>query len=119
MLELDREQRQLLAASAHHLNPVVMIGKDGLTAGVISELDRGLTKHELIKIKVLDDDRANRVSLLEQICQSLNAAPIKQIGKILIIYRPKPEETEETAAKPTKPSKERGKKPIANRRRAT
>jgi RNA-binding protein len=118
MLELDMVQRRLLAASAHHLDPVVMIGKDGLTAGVISELDRGLIKHELIKIKILDADRANRTLLMEQICQSLNAAPIKQIGKILIIYRPKPEETEEAAVKPTKP-KGRGKKPVARGRRTT
>ncbi|MGG7055633.1 ribosome assembly RNA-binding protein YhbY [Nitrosomonas sp. ANs5] len=117
MLELDMAQRRLLTANAHHLNPIVMIGKDGLTAGVISELDRGLTKHELIKVKILDDDRANRAALLEQICQSLHAAPVKLIGKILIIYRPKPEETEDTpAAQPAKP-KGRSKKTTPARRR--
>lgn len=115
MLELDMVQRRLLTANAHHLNPIVMIGKDGLTAGVISELERGLSKHELIKIKVLGDDRANRAALLEQVCQLLHAAPIKLIGKILIIYRPKPEEVEEA---PAAKSKGREKKSAASKRRA-
>lgn len=101
MLELDMAQRRLLAASAHHLNPIVMIGKGGLTANIINELDRSLSKHELIKVKVLDDDRAKRTSLLEQICQSLNAAPIRQIGKILIIYRPEPDEKNDEGISPT------------------
>ena len=91
MLELDMALRRQLTASAHHLNPVVTIGKDGLAENVISELDRNLLKHELIKIKVLEGDRGQRTSLLEQICLSLNAAPIKQIGKILIIYRINPD----------------------------
>jgi RNA-binding protein len=103
MFELDVAQRRLLAASAHHLNPVVMIGKDGLTAGVIGELDRCLLKHELIKVKILDEDRDRRTSLLEQICQSLHAAPVRQIGKILIIYRPKPDEKDQTTATSVKP----------------
>lgn len=91
MLELDMAQRRQLVADAHHLNPVVMIGKDGLTENVIGELDRSLLKHELIKVKVLEGDRDQRTSLLEQICLSLNATPIKQIGKILVIYRINPD----------------------------
>lgn len=71
MLELDMTLRRQLTASAHHLNPVVTIGKDGLAESVISELDRSLLKHELIKIKVLEGDRDQRTSLLEQICLSL------------------------------------------------
>lgn len=91
MLELDMAQRRQLAASAHHLNPTVTIGKDGLTENVIGELDRSLLKHELIKVKVLDGDRDQRASLLEQICLSLNAAPVEQIGRVLIIYRINPD----------------------------
>jgi len=91
MLELDMVQRRQLAASAHHLNPVVMIGKDGLTENVISELDRNLLKHELIKVKVLEGDQEQRTALMEQICLALNAAPVRHIGKILIIYRINPD----------------------------
>ncbi|MCW5598732.1 MAG: ribosome assembly RNA-binding protein YhbY [Nitrosomonas sp.] len=96
MLKLNSTQRRLLLARAHHINPVVIIGKEGLSIGVIKELDRGLSSHELIKIKVLSGDRKARTLLLEEICQRLNAFPINHIGKILIIYRPEADTKEET-----------------------
>jgi len=91
---LNIAQRRLLSAQGHALNPVVLIGKAGLTQNVIEEIDRGLLSHELIKIKVQLDNRETRKAIYQEICQKLNAEPIQQIGKILIIYRPKPEETE-------------------------
>ncbi|SEF73456.1 YhbY family RNA-binding protein [Nitrosomonas ureae] len=94
MLTLTIAHRRELKAQAHALNPVVMIGKSGLSPSVIEELDRGLSSHELIKIRVLIDDRIARSELFEKICQLLNAAPVQHIGKIFIIYRPRPEEAE-------------------------
>lgn len=94
MLTLTVVHRRQLKAQAHALNPVAMIGKTGLTNSVIQELDRSLTSHELIKIKAQIDDRIVRNALFEEICQQLGAAPVQHIGKIFIIYRPKPEESE-------------------------
>ncbi|MBX3640960.1 MAG: ribosome assembly RNA-binding protein YhbY [Nitrosomonas sp.] len=94
MSTLSVTQRRLLSAKGHTLSPVVLIGKAGLTNNVIAELDRGLLCHELIKVKVQLDDRNTRKAIYEEICHRLNAEPIQQIGKIFIIYRPKPEETE-------------------------
>jgi len=94
MSTLSTTQRRLLSAQGHTLNPVVLIGKAGLTNNVIEELERGLLSHELIKVKVQLDDRVIRKAIYEEICQRLNAELIQQIGKILIIYRPKPEGTE-------------------------
>jgi len=99
---LNVAQRRLLSAQAHALNPVVLIGKAGLTNNVIEELDRGLLSHELIKIKVQLDDRETRKAIYQEICERLNAEPIQQIGKILIIFRPKPEETEKQKIKKPK-----------------
>lgn len=96
MLTLNTSQRRSLLARAHHIDPVVIIGKDGLTAGVMNELDRGLSCHELIKIKILHGDRKARTLLLEEICQQLNALSLDHIGRILIVYRPGPEEKELT-----------------------
>lgn len=92
MLTLSITQRRKLSAQGHKLNPVVLIGKAGLTSSVMNELDRGLLSHELVKVKVQLDDRDTRKAILEEICQKLNAAPVQHIGKIFIIYRPKPEE---------------------------
>ncbi len=94
MLTLTITHRRELVALAHAINPVVMIGKIGLSTAVIDELDRMLLSHELIKVKTLIGDRSARETLLEAICQQLNAAPVQHIGKIFVIYRPKPEETE-------------------------
>lgn len=100
--EFSTAQRRQLAARAHHLNPVVMIGKDGLAKNVIDELDRSLLKHELIKIKLLEGDRDQRTQLLEQICLLLSATPIKQIGRVLIIYRINPDKTKDIQSTATK-----------------
>jgi RNA-binding protein len=65
-----------------------MIGQHGLTGEVLREIDQALAHHELIKIRVLDDDRAHRESLLQSICDRTAATPVQHIGKLLVIYRP-------------------------------
>lgn len=91
MLQLTPVQRKHLKSLAHDLKPVVMIGNAGLSAAVIAEADRALTAHELIKIRVLNDDRDAREAWLKALCETLNAAPVQHIGKLLIVYRPAPE----------------------------
>jgi len=90
-LEITSAQRRQLRANAHALHPVVMISDDGLTAKVMQELDRSLDSHELIKIRVFSDDHSVRASIQLEICDTLNAALVQHIGKILIIYRPCPD----------------------------
>jgi len=92
MLILTVLRRRELKALAHSINPIVTIGKVGLSTSVIDELDRGLLSHELIKVKAQLDDRVARKALFEEICEKLGAAPVQHIGKIFIIYRPRPEE---------------------------
>ena len=96
MLSLTTTERRALSARAHTINPIVMIGKTGLSASVINELERGLSSHELIKIKVKIENRVARKVLFEEICQQLEAAPVKLIGKVFVIFRPKSEETEKS-----------------------
>ncbi len=62
-ISLTPAQRKAQRAKAHALNPVVMIGNDGLTAAVRKEIDRALTSHGLIKIRVLGDDRDARIAM--------------------------------------------------------
>ncbi len=69
-IELSSDERRHLKALAHPLNPVVMIGNNGLTDAVMREIAINLDAHELIKIRVQGDDREVRVALLEQICQA-------------------------------------------------
>jgi RNA-binding protein len=80
-------------AEAHHRDPVVMNGNDGLTPAVQKETDAALKAHGLIKVRVLSDDRANRETILHTLSEVLNAAPIQHIGKLLVLWRPMPEKT--------------------------
>ena len=88
MLSLTPEQRRFLRAQAHNLNPVVTIGDAGLTEAVMKELERSIASHELIKVKSHSRDKTARESQLTEICETLDAAPVQHIGKILIIYKP-------------------------------
>lgn len=88
MLKLNSKQVSHLRALSHNLNPVVMIGNNGLTEQVLKEIDVSLAAHELIKIKVFGDDRELRKQMLEEICGKTGAVAIHHIGKQLVIYRP-------------------------------
>ena len=89
-IQLSIADRKAHRAEAHHLDPVVMIGNEGLTPAVRKEADAALNAHGLIKIRVLGDDREAREQIYDQLCNELNAAPIQHIGKLLVLWRPKP-----------------------------
>lgn len=89
-IQLTIAQRKEHRAQAHHLSPVVMIGNDGLTAAVKKETDAALNAHGLIKVRVLGDDRSQRESIYQTLADELGAAPIQHIGKLLVLWRPKP-----------------------------
>jgi RNA-binding protein YhbY len=67
-----------------------MIGNDGLTPAVRKEADAALNAHGLIKIRVLGDDREAREAMYRQLADELGAAPIQHIGKLFVLWRPKP-----------------------------
>jgi RNA-binding protein len=89
-IQLTIAERKAHRAEAHHLDPVVMIGNDGLTPAVKKETDHALSAHGLIKVRVLGDDREAREAMYQQLCDELGAAPIQHIGKLLVLWRPKP-----------------------------
>jgi RNA-binding protein len=84
---VNTKQISHLRSLAHKLNPVVMIGNNGLTESVLQEIENSLNAHELIKIKVLGDNRELRVSMLKEICEKTGAVNVHHIGKQLVIYR--------------------------------
>jgi len=90
-IQLTPAQRKEKRADAHHLDPVVMIGADGLTAAVTKEVDGALKAHGLIKVRVMSDDRQGREDILATLADQLDAAPIQHIGKLLVLWRPMPE----------------------------
>lgn len=73
------------------MEPRVQIGQGGLSARVIAEVDRALTAHELIKVKFLDADRDERDTMAAGICEKTGAVLVQQVGKIAVLWRPKPD----------------------------
>ena len=92
MKELSPIERRELKARAHVLHPVVSIASKGLAPSVLAEIDASLKSHELIKVRVYGADKDVRDTLLAEICQQLDAAPVQHIGNILIVYRQNPPE---------------------------
>jgi RNA-binding protein len=91
LIQLSPTERKAQRALAHHLDPVVMVGGDGLTANVKKETDAALNAHGLIKVRVFSDDRAAREAMFQTLADELSAAPIQHIGKLLVLWRPMPE----------------------------
>ena len=101
-IQLTPAQRKEHRSSAHHLDPVVMIGGEGLTPAVEKEVDGALNAHGLIKVRVFSDDRAAREAMLSTLADKLGAAPIQHIGKLIVLWRPIPpkEKTEREDRQP-------------------
>lgn len=93
-MKAENRQRKQLRAIGHRLNPVVIVS-NGLTEGVVAEIERALTDHELIKIRINAADREEKQELVAAICSKLNAELVQMAGHIALIFRaalkPKPE----------------------------
>ena len=89
-MSLTQEQKKQFKSIGHHLKPIVTIAANGLTEGVLAELDRALNDHELIKIQ-LRAERDDRKALIDQLCAQSSSLLIQSIGKVALIYRKNPQ----------------------------
>ncbi|GGW77258.1 ribosome assembly RNA-binding protein YhbY [Alteromonas halophila] len=87
-MKLSNKQKQFLKGLAHPLKPVVQLGANGLTEGVVSEIDNALAHHELIKVKVPSDDREEKALIMDAIARETDAEKLQVIGHTLVLYRP-------------------------------
>jgi RNA-binding protein len=86
-MSLSNKQKQYLKGLAHPLKPIVQLGANGLTEGVVAEIDLALTHHELIKVKVPSDDRDEKALIMDAIVGETKSLKVQTIGHILVIYR--------------------------------
>lgn len=89
---LTTRDRHALKARAHALEPRVHVGGAGITDPLVAEVDRALTAHELIKVKIASDDRDARVAMGDEIAARTEAAMVHRVGKVVILWRPRPDE---------------------------
>ncbi len=85
-MSLDNKTLKTYRSIGHHLNPVVMVAND-LSDNVQAEIDRALSDHELIKVRIVSDDREARKAVIDEICREHNAEKVQVIGKIVLLYR--------------------------------
>ncbi|MDP0305006.1 ribosome assembly RNA-binding protein YhbY [Glaesserella parasuis] len=86
-VNLTTKQKQFLKGLAHHLSPVVMLGGNGLTEGVLAEIENALDHHELIKVKIAGADREMKQLIIDAIVRETKAVEVQTIGHILVLYR--------------------------------
>ncbi|MBG6247047.1 MULTISPECIES: ribosome assembly RNA-binding protein YhbY [Symbiopectobacterium] len=90
-MNLSNKQKQHLKSLAHPLKPVVMLGNNGLTEGVLAEIEQSLEHHELIKVKIATEDRDTKALIVEAIIRETGACNVQVIGYTLVLYRPSKE----------------------------
>ncbi len=81
------KQRSFLKSLANSLDPIVLIGKDGLTQNVINQIDEALEARELVKVKLLDTSMLDARDTANEICATLHSEYVQSIGSRFIVYR--------------------------------
>ncbi len=91
-MNLNNKQKQYLKGLAHPLKPVVMLGNNGLTEGVLAEIEQALQHHELIKVKIAAEERETKTLIADAIVRETKAINVQIIGNMLVLYRPSTED---------------------------
>jgi len=89
-MPFTNEQKKALRSIGHNLKPVVSVASKGLTQSVLDELDRALSDHELIKIKIAVGDRTSRDQVLGELLKASKSELVQQIGNTALLLRKNP-----------------------------
>jgi RNA-binding protein len=88
---LSASQKRYLRGFAHDLKAVILVGQKGVTPSLLAEFELALQHHELVKVKLADDERDARIESIERIRAHANAELVQAIGKVACFYRRNPE----------------------------
>ena len=86
-MALTQEQKKQFKSIGHHLKPVLIVAENGLSEGVVAELERALNDHELIKVQFRITEREDRRALIDELCQQARCELVQVIGKMALVYR--------------------------------
>ncbi|HZS39481.1 MAG TPA: ribosome assembly RNA-binding protein YhbY [Polyangia bacterium] len=89
---LTGKQRHYLRGLGHHLDPIVHVGKDGLSEGVAQALDAALAQHELVKVRLGESAGVDRHEVAASLAESVSAELVQVLGRTLLLYRARPDE---------------------------
>ncbi|MEO6950820.1 MAG: ribosome assembly RNA-binding protein YhbY [Polyangia bacterium] len=89
--DLSGKARRHLRALGHHLRPVVLVGKEGMSANVVEATRVALADHELIKVKLGENAEGSREDLAKTLATQSGASQIGLIGRVLLLYKQHPD----------------------------
>ena len=92
METLSGKARRQLRALGHHLKPVVLVGKEGISPALVQALGTALVDHELVKVKLGENAEGDRHGLADQLGLATKAHLVGLIGRTLLLYKPHPDE---------------------------
>lgn len=90
-MSLTEKHKKHLRRLGHGLQPVILTGNAGLSAGLLAELGAALEQHELVKVRVRAGDREDRDEVIRALCQASHAELVQRIGHMALLWRPNPQ----------------------------
>ncbi|MFO0652228.1 MAG: ribosome assembly RNA-binding protein YhbY [Polyangiales bacterium] len=90
-MALTGKQVRHLRGLGHHLEPVVHLGKEGVTEGLHGAIDQALTDHELVKVKLNPEATDDRHEAAEALAKALKAEVAQVLGRTFLLYRQHPQ----------------------------
>ena len=91
---LTGKNRSYLRGEANDLDPIVHVGKDGISEAVIEQLDQALEDHELLKVRILESTGRTTRSAAEELATASGAEVVQVIGGIAVLFRQREEESD-------------------------
>ena len=92
-MSLSNKQKKFLKGVAHHMRPLVQVGKNGCTESLVKELDNVISSHELVKVKIMSDDQQDFKTLADELEKAINAEMIHKVGHTALFFRQKDEDS--------------------------
>lgn len=88
-MALNGKQKRQLRALGHHLSAVVLVGSDGVTEGVIGAVSQALKDHELIKVKIAEEDREGRAASVQKLAEGSQCEVAQTLGRTVLLFKQK------------------------------
>ncbi|MFQ3228651.1 ribosome assembly RNA-binding protein YhbY [Reinekea sp.] len=86
-MKLTQEQKKRFRTIGHQLSPVVTVADKGLSDSVMAEIQRALSDHELIKVKIVAEDREDKKTIIDTIIEQSSATLVQQVGHIALLLK--------------------------------
>ncbi|MFN2362807.1 MAG: YhbY family RNA-binding protein [Halarsenatibacteraceae bacterium] len=90
-MKLTGKDRSYLRAEGHGMDPLLQVGKDGLSESTIDKTEELLTDHELIKLRVLDNNQLSAKESANKLAELTESSVVQVIGNVALLYRENPE----------------------------